>query len=118
MVAVLMVVVTIRHTRAEEAAGRLELLGAGVVGRDAPLAAALALTFGASVVLGLVTAGALVGAGLPATGALAFGLSWAAAGIAFSAVRGRGRPGHDREPGRQRLGHRHGGRRLPAAGDG
>ena len=117
MVAVLMVVVTIRHTRAEEAAGRLELLGAGVVGRDAPLAAALALTFGASVVLGLVTAGALVGAGLPATGALAFGLSWAAAGIAFSAVAAvaaRSRPG----AGPQRLGHRHGGRRLPAAGDG
>ena len=86
MVAVLMVVITIRHTRAEEAAGRLELLGAGVVGRDAPLAAALYLTFGASTVLGLLTATALVGAGLPAAGALAFGLSWTAAGIAFGAV--------------------------------
>ena len=86
MVAVLMVVITIRHTRAEEAAGRLELLGAGVVGRDAPLAAALTLTFGASLVLGLLTAAALVAAGLPATGALAFGLGWAAAGIAFSAL--------------------------------
>ena len=41
LVGVLMVVVTVRHTRAEEESNRLELLGAGVVGRDAPLAAAL-----------------------------------------------------------------------------
>jgi polyether ionophore transport system permease protein len=86
MVAVLMIVITVRHTRAEEAEGRLELLGAGVVGRDAPLAAALALTFGSSVALGLLTAVALVAAGLPAAGAVAFGLSWAGAGIAFGAV--------------------------------
>jgi ABC-2 type transport system permease protein len=86
MVAVLMIVITVRHTRAEEAEGRLELLSAGVVGRDAPLAAALLLSFGASLVLGLLTTGALVAAGLPAVGAVAFGLSWAAAGIAFAAV--------------------------------
>lgn len=86
LVAVLMIVITVRHTRAEEAENRLELLGAGVVGRDAPLAAALALTFGASLMLGVVTAAALVAAGLPATGALAFGLGWAATGIAFAAV--------------------------------
>jgi len=86
MVAVLMIVVTVRHTRAEEAAGRLELLSAGVVGRAAPLAAALTLTSGASVALGLLTAAALIVAGLPAVGATAFGLGWAAAGIAFSAL--------------------------------
>ena len=86
MVAVLMIVVTVRHTRAEEAAGRLELLSAGVVGRAAPLAAALTLTLGASVALGLLTAAALIVAGLPAVGATAFGLGWAAAGIAFSAL--------------------------------
>ncbi|MBK5333643.1 MAG: hypothetical protein JJD93_16830 [Ilumatobacteraceae bacterium] len=86
MVTVLMIVVTVRHTRAEEAAGRLELLSAGVVGRDAPLAATLTLTFGSSVALGILTAAALATAGLPAAGALAFGLGWAGAGIAFSAV--------------------------------
>jgi len=86
VVAILMIVVTVRHTRAEEAAGRLELVGAGVVGRDAPLAAALTLTFSASVVLGILTAAGLVLAGMPTVGAVAFGLGWAAAGIAFSAV--------------------------------
>jgi ABC-2 type transport system permease protein len=57
-----------------------------VVGRDAPLAAALILTCGASLLLGILTAAALMVAGLPAAGAVAFGLSWAGAGIAFSAV--------------------------------
>ena len=86
MVAVLMIVVTVRHTRAEEAENRLELLGAGVVGRHAPVAAALILSFGASLALGLLTAAALIAAGLPATGAVAFGLGWASTGMAFTAV--------------------------------
>ncbi len=86
--AVLMVVVTIRHTRADEESGRLELLSGGRLGRDAPLAAALVISFGASLVLGLLTAAALVAGGLPAAGSLAFGLGWAVTGIAFSAVSG------------------------------
>lgn len=85
-VAILMVVVTVRHTRAEEAENRLELVAAGVVGRLAPLAAALLLTSGASLALGLLTAVALIVAGLPSVGAMAFGASWAVAGMAFSAV--------------------------------
>jgi ABC-2 type transport system permease protein len=86
LIAVLMVVVMVRHTRAEEEAGRLELLGAGVVGRNAPLVAALVLTSGASLLIGVLTALALAAGGLPATGSLAFGLGWAASGLAFSAV--------------------------------
>jgi ABC-2 type transport system permease protein len=88
ILAVLMVVITIRHTRSDEESGRLELLGGGRLGRDAPLAAALAISFGASLVLGLVTAVALAAGGLPAAGSLAFGLGWAATGMAFSAVAG------------------------------
>lgn len=76
----------IRHTRAEEEAGRLELLGATVVGRYAALTAALLLSTGISVVMALLTSLSLIGTGLPAQGALAFGLSWAGAGIAFAAV--------------------------------
>jgi ABC-2 type transport system permease protein len=76
----------IRHTRAEEEAGRLELLGATVVGRYAALTAALLLSVGISVVMALLTSLSLIGTGLPAEGALAFGLSWAGAGIAFAAV--------------------------------
>jgi putative exporter of polyketide antibiotics len=41
ILAVLMVVLVIRHTRADEESGRLELLAGGRLGRDAALAAAL-----------------------------------------------------------------------------
>ena len=86
LVAVLMLLTVIRHTRGDEEEGRTELLRAGVVGRRAPLVAALILTLGASLLLGLLTALALVAAGLDARGAWAFGLSWACAGAAFAAV--------------------------------
>jgi ABC-2 type transport system permease protein len=76
----------VRHTRAEEEAGRLELVGAGVVGRAAPLAASLLVVGGAGCVLGLLAAAALVGAGLPAAGSLLFGAGWAATGLCFAAV--------------------------------
>ena len=88
ILAVLMVILTIRHTRSDEESGRLELLGGGRLGRDAPLAAALSISLGASVVLGLLSAAALAAGGLPAAGSLAFGLGWAATGMAFSAVAG------------------------------
>jgi polyether ionophore transport system permease protein len=86
LVALVAVFTVVRHTRAEEEAGRLELIGATVVGRSAALTAALVLSVGLAVVLAVLTAVALVGAGLPASGAFAFGLSWAGAGIAFAAV--------------------------------
>src|SRR5450631_249986 len=86
--AALMVFVTVRHTRADEESGRLELLSGGRVGRNASLAAALVISFGASIVLGLLTAASLAATGLPAAGSLAFGLGWAATGMAFSAVAG------------------------------
>jgi len=83
LVAIFMVV---RHTRSEEESGRLEMIGATVVGRYAALTAALLMSIGTTLVLALLTALSLAGAGLPAAGALAFGLSWAGAGIAFAAV--------------------------------
>ena len=86
MVAILAMLVTVRHTRAEEESGRLELVGAAVVGRYAALAAALIVSVGTSLVLGLLTAVSLMGAELPASGSFAFGMTWAAAGITFAAV--------------------------------
>jgi len=86
LVALVAVFTVVRHTRAEEEAGRLELIGATVVGRFAALTAALILSVGMAIVLAVLTALSLVGAGLPASGAFAFGLSWAGAGIAFAAV--------------------------------
>lgn len=86
LMSILMVALVVRHTRAEEEAGRLELVGAGVVGRAAPLAAALVVVGGASCVLGLLAAAGLVWAGLPIGGSLAFGAGWAATGLCFAAV--------------------------------
>jgi len=88
LVSILAILVMVRHSRTEEEAGRLELVGATVVGRHAPLAAAFIVSVGSVVVLGLVTALALAGSGLAAGGSLAFGLAWAGAGAAFAAVAG------------------------------
>jgi ABC-2 type transport system permease protein len=83
---ILMIMLVVRHTRAEEEAGRLELVGAGVVGRAAPMTAALLVIGGASCVLGVLAAAGLLAAGLPVSGSLIFGAGWAATGLCFSAV--------------------------------
>jgi polyether ionophore transport system permease protein len=88
LVALVAIFLVTRHTRGEEEAGRLELIGATVVGRYAALTAALLMAVGTVLVLALLTTLTLVGTGLPAAGALAFGLHWAGAGIAFAAVAG------------------------------
>lgn len=88
ILAVLMAMLVIRHTRADEESGRLELLGGGRLGRDAPLAAALIIGLAGSLGVGLLSAAGLAAGGLPAEGSLAFGLGWAATGMAFSAVAG------------------------------
>jgi ABC-2 type transport system permease protein len=86
LVGILMLFVVVRHTRAEEESGRLELLSGGRLGRAAPLAAALVLATGASLLLGVLTAAWLAAVGLPAAGSIAFGLEWAASGVAFASV--------------------------------
>lgn len=86
LVAVLAILVVVRHTRAEEESGRLELVGATAIGRRAPLTAALCVAAGTNIVLALLTALGLTAAGLPAAGSLAFGLAWAGVGLAFAAV--------------------------------
>ena len=55
-VAILAYALVRRHTRAEEEAGRTELVGAGVVGRRAPLSAAVLLSAGAVLLCGLLAA--------------------------------------------------------------
>jgi ABC-2 type transport system permease protein len=86
LVAVFAIILTVRHTRAEEEAGRLELLGSGVLGRFATLTSALIVVAGTSLLLGLLTAASLAGAGLPVAGSLAFGLAWTGIGVSFAAV--------------------------------
>ena len=87
-VAVLAILIVVRHTRAEEEAGRLELVGSTVVGRYAPLTAALLVALGLNLALAVLTAFGLIAAGLPADGSFAFGLAWAGVGIAFAAIAG------------------------------
>ena len=80
------VMIMVRHTRADEELGRHELLSGGSLGRSAPLAAALLVAAGASVIIGLVTGLALVATGLPAVGSFTFGLCWTVSGFAFAGV--------------------------------
>jgi ABC-2 type transport system permease protein len=76
----------VRHTRAEEESGRLELVGAGVVGRRASLAAALVVANGAGLVLGMLVALLLMGFGQDPVGSAAFGLQLYGASAVFAAV--------------------------------
>lgn len=86
LIAVFAVILVVRHTRAEEENGRLELIGATVVGRRAALSAALVVAIGAMTVIGALTALGQIAAGLPAAGSWAFGMAWATTGIAFASV--------------------------------
>lgn len=80
------VLFVIRHTRVEEEAGRRELLGATVVGRHAPVAAALATMTGASLIVGALVTLGMLSQDPQAGGAVAMGLAWAGAGVLFGAV--------------------------------
>jgi ABC-2 type transport system permease protein len=80
------ILLVVRHTRAEEDTGRAELIGAGVVGRHAPLAAALITAALASLALGAIVTLAVVATGLGLGGALALGASFAVVGLVFAGV--------------------------------
>ena len=80
------VLTVIRHTRADEEAGRTELIGAAVVGRQAQLAAALLTTGLAGVLLGVIAAAATTAQGLPPGGSIWFGAELALSGLMFAGV--------------------------------
>ncbi len=80
------VFLVIRHIRADEEAGRLELVGSAAVGRLAALTAALLVAVAADVVLTVLLLVALVFLGLPAAGSAAFALAIATCSLAFAAV--------------------------------
>ncbi|SEG92512.1 ABC-2 type transport system permease protein [Thermomonospora echinospora] len=84
LVSVMSILLVVRHTRAEEEDGRLELVSAGVVGRYAPLTVALGTAFLANLALGLSVTLLLMGEG--AAGAVAFGLAWTLTGTFFATV--------------------------------
>ena len=84
--ALMSVFLVIRHTRADEEAGRLELVGSAAVGRLAALTAGLLVALTANVVLAVLLVAVLVVLGLPVAGSVAFALAITTCGLAFAAV--------------------------------
>jgi ABC-2 type transport system permease protein len=85
-VALLAVLVVVRHTRAEEEEGRSEMLRATVVGRYAGGAAAMLVAALASLVVGAGTALVLAAVDVPTSAAWLFGASLTALGVVFAAI--------------------------------
>jgi ABC-2 type transport system permease protein len=88
MVALLALLLVVRHTRADEEVGRTELAAGGVVGTLAPLTAAVILACGTVIALSLLSGAALLVAGFPVGGSLAFAAAWTGAGCVFAGVGG------------------------------
>ena len=76
----------IRATRAEEEAGRVELLRSGAIGRHAPLTGGVLVALGGCAVLGLLIAAGMSAAAPPASGAVATGLGIAQVGAVWVGV--------------------------------
>ncbi|HEX8344911.1 MAG TPA: ABC transporter permease [Actinoplanes sp.] len=75
-----------RHTRAEEEAGRAELIRSARVGRQAPLAAALVLAGLANLTVGVLVFAAAAGTGLPVGGSVLLGAATATVGLTFAGL--------------------------------
>ena len=84
--ALMSIFLVVRHTRGDEEAGRLELIGSARVGRQAPLASGIAVAVLANVVLTVVLCLVLPPIGLPAVGSAALALAIGTCGLAFTAV--------------------------------
>ncbi|MCM2577751.1 ABC transporter permease [Streptomyces meridianus] len=82
------ILLVVRHTRDEEEAGRLELVGAAAVGRRAPLTAALLTASGAGIALGLLVAVGLCAQGEGVAGSFALGLAFTLSTVVFASLAG------------------------------
>ncbi|MCX5207265.1 ABC transporter permease [Streptomyces sp. NBC_00237] len=86
MAGAMSLIIVVRHTREEEETGRQEMLSSAVVGRRAPLAAALLAALIANAALALFTFGGLASATGDSAGALALGLAIGATGMFFAGL--------------------------------
>lgn len=75
-----------RHTRGEEESGRDELLRAGVVGRRAPMTAALVVAAIANVLVGALVALSLISVPLAVADSVALGVGVTLCGLVFTGV--------------------------------
>ncbi|UZN05144.1 ABC transporter permease [Cellulomonas sp. S1-8] len=85
-VALMSLLLVVRHTRADEETGRSDLVRAGAVGRDAPLAAALGLLVIANLAVAAVLLAALVANDLAPLDSLAVAAGAAVVGLVFGSV--------------------------------
>ncbi|AWN28108.1 ABC transporter permease [Streptomyces sp. NEAU-S7GS2] len=86
LAAVMSLLIVVRHTREEEETGRQELLSAAMVGRRAPLTAALLTALIANSLLAALIAGGTALSGRPAAGSLALGLAIGGTGTLFTGL--------------------------------
>ena len=84
--ALMSIFLVVRHTRADEETGRLELIGSTVVGRHVPLVVALLVALAANLILLVLTTAVLAASGLSLAGSAAFGLAEASCGVVFAGL--------------------------------
>ena len=86
LVALMVMFLVVRHTRAEEESGRAELLRATVTGRHAATAASVLVALVASAVVGVLDTLVFLSAGFDAQASLVHGASLAGVGLVFTSV--------------------------------
>jgi ABC-2 type transport system permease protein len=84
--ALVAIFVVIRHTRSDEEAGRLELVGSAAVGRQAALVAALATAAAGVLAVSVLLCLVLPLTGLPAAGSALLALGIGCCGLAFTGI--------------------------------
>ena len=82
----LTIFVVVRHTRADEETGRLELIGSAAVGRQAPLTGALLPAITANLAIAVLTCWWLPVQQLPLAGSVALALSIGGCGLVFAGL--------------------------------
>jgi ABC-2 type transport system permease protein len=86
LAALMNILLVSRHTRVEEQTGRAELIRSNVVGRHAPVTAALIISVVANVLLALLVAAAMAAADLDTSDALLLGSSIGAVGLVWAGI--------------------------------
>lgn len=86
LVALMNMQAVVRHTRQDEETGRAEVIRSTVVGRHAPLTAALIVAVGANVALAAVVTAVLTAQGLGLVGSIAGGAAVGAVGTSFAGI--------------------------------
>ncbi|MFI8849571.1 ABC transporter permease [Streptomyces sp. NPDC053499] len=86
LVALMNILLVVRHTRQNEELGRAELVGSAAVGRHAGLTAALLVAGLANVLLIVLSTLALIGMGMPVGGSVLAGVALGTVGLAFAGL--------------------------------